>query len=54
MQFEAGDHTEVVVWLSTLWAAMSLAAQSILGCFPIDISQVGVVEEMVARFQERV
>jgi hypothetical protein len=31
---------------------VSLATQSILGCLPIDISQAGVVREMVARFQE--
>jgi hypothetical protein len=31
---------------------VSLAAQSILWCLPIDVSQAGVVREMVARFQE--
>jgi hypothetical protein len=31
---------------------MSLAAQFILGRLPVDISQAGVVGEMVARFQE--
>jgi hypothetical protein len=39
--------------LSTLWAAVSLAALSILGRLPIDASQTGVVGELVARFQER-
>ena len=29
------------------------AAQSIRGCLPIDVSQAGVVGEMVARFWER-
>jgi hypothetical protein len=32
---------------------LSLAAQSILGCLPIDISQASVVGEMIVRFQER-
>jgi hypothetical protein len=48
----AAYHTEVAMRLSALWAAVSLAAQSILGCLPVDPSQVGVVEEMVSRFQE--
>jgi hypothetical protein len=48
------QHTEVATWLSALWVAVSLAAQSILGHLPIDASQVGVVGEMVARFWERV
>jgi hypothetical protein len=39
--------------LPKLWAVVSLATQSILGCLPIDVSQVGVVGEMVARFWER-
>jgi hypothetical protein len=46
-------HTEVAMGLSTFWAVVSLAAQSILGHLPIDASQAGVVGEMVARFQER-
>jgi hypothetical protein len=50
MQFAAAHHTDVVMRLSTLWVAVSLATQSILGCLPIDVSQVGVVGEMVARF----
>jgi hypothetical protein len=32
---------------------VSLATQSILGCLPIDGSQVGVVGEMVLQFQKR-
>jgi polyphosphate kinase len=32
---------------------VSLAAQSVLDRLPIDTSKVGVVGEMVARFQER-
>jgi hypothetical protein len=39
--------------LSALWVAVTLAAQSILGCMLIGVSQAGVVGEMVARFQER-
>jgi hypothetical protein len=39
--------------LSALWATVSLAAQSIMGCSPVDVSQAGVVEEMVVGFQER-
>jgi hypothetical protein len=54
MQLMVAHHTEVVMWLSTLWAAVSLAAQSILRRLPINVSQVGVVGEMVARFQEQV
>jgi hypothetical protein len=33
---------------------VSLAAQSILGCLPIDVFQAGIVGEMVARFREQV
>jgi hypothetical protein len=33
--------------------AVSLAAQSILGRLPVDVSQEGVVGEMVVGFQER-
>jgi hypothetical protein len=35
-----------------LWAAVSLAAQSIIGHLPVDIPQVGAVGEIVARFWE--
>jgi hypothetical protein len=52
MRFVASHHIEGVMRLFTLRAAMSLAAQFILGCLPVDISQAGVVGEMVARFQE--
>jgi hypothetical protein len=44
--------SEVATWLSVRWAAVSLAAQSILGCLPIDASPTGVVGEMVVKFQE--
>jgi hypothetical protein len=53
MQFAAAHHTNVAMQLFALWGVVSLAAQSILGCLPIDTFQVGVVGEMVARFQER-
>jgi hypothetical protein len=54
MRFAADQHTEVAMWLSALWAAVSLAAQSILGWLPVDASQESVAGEMVARFWERV
>jgi hypothetical protein len=38
MQFEAAHHTEVLVRLSALWVAVSLAAQSILVRLPVDVS----------------
>jgi hypothetical protein len=53
MRFAVVQHTEVATWLSTLWATVSLAAQSILECLPVDAPQVGVMEEMVAMFWER-
>jgi hypothetical protein len=40
--------------LSALWVPVSLAVESILWRLPIDVSQVGVVGEMVARFQKSV
>jgi hypothetical protein len=54
MQFAAARHTEVAMQLSVLWAVVYSTTQSILRHLPIDVSQVGVVGEMVARFQERV
>jgi hypothetical protein len=48
-----GMRFAVAIQLSTLWAAMSLAAQSILRCLPIDVSQAGVVGEMVVQFWEQ-
>jgi hypothetical protein len=53
MHFVVAQHIEVAMRLSALWAAVSLAAQSIRGCLPIDVSQASVVGEMVARFRER-
>jgi hypothetical protein len=50
MHFVVAHHTEVASRLYALWAAVSLAAQSILGRLPIDVSQTGVVGEMVSRF----
>jgi hypothetical protein len=50
MQFAASHHTKVDMRLSVLWAAVSLAAKSILGCSPIDVSQEGAMGEIVARF----
>jgi hypothetical protein len=54
MCFAAAQHTKVATRLTVLWAAVSLATQSILGRLSIDASQVGVVGEMVVRFRERV
>jgi hypothetical protein len=53
MRFIVAHPTGVAMRLSTLWAAMSLAAQSILGHLPADVSHVDVVGGKVDRFQER-
>jgi hypothetical protein len=53
MHFVVAQQTEVATQLSTLRAVVSLAAQSILGHLPIDISQAGIVGVMVVRFQEQ-
>jgi hypothetical protein len=37
MQFAAAHHTEVVMRLFVLWAAVSLATQTILWRLPIDV-----------------
>jgi hypothetical protein len=39
--------------LSTLWAAVSSAAQSVLGHLPVEVFQVDVVGEMVVKYQEQ-
>jgi hypothetical protein len=52
MRFAAAYHTELAMLLSVLWAAVSLAAEFILGCLPIDVSQICVVGEIFSRFQE--
>jgi hypothetical protein len=54
MGFVAAQHIVVASRLSALLAAVSLATQSILKCLPIDVSQAGVVGEMVVQFWERV
>jgi hypothetical protein len=53
MRFAATQHTEVATRLSMLRAAVSLAAQSILGQLPIDVSQAGVVGEIDVLFWEQ-
>jgi hypothetical protein len=53
MRFAAGQHIEVAMRLSSLWAVVSLAAQSIRGCLPVNASQAGVVGEIVIRFWEQ-
>jgi hypothetical protein len=52
MRSVTAHHIEVVMQLSALRVAVSLATQSIVGHLPIDVSKVGVVREMVARFWE--
>jgi hypothetical protein len=52
MCFAMARNTEVATRLSTLMVAVSLAAQYILGCLPIDVSQAGVVGEIAVRFPE--
>jgi hypothetical protein len=53
MRFAVAQHTEVAMRLSVLWAAVSLASESIHGRLPIDVSQVCVVGEIVIRFWEQ-
>jgi hypothetical protein len=52
MHFVVAQHTRVATRLSVLWAAVSLAAQSILRHLPIDAPQAGVLGEIVVQFQE--
>jgi hypothetical protein len=53
MCFAATQHTKVATRLSAVWVVVSLAALSILGHLPVDVSQAGVVGEMVGQFWER-
>jgi hypothetical protein len=53
MRFAAAQNTEVATRLSMLRAAVSLAAQSILGQLPIDVSQAGVLGEIDVLFWEQ-
>jgi hypothetical protein len=50
MQFVTTCHTEMAMQLATLWAAVSLAAQSMLGRFPTEAFQADVVGEVLANF----
>jgi hypothetical protein len=43
MQCAASCHTEMVMWLSMLWAAVSWAIQSMLGRMPTEAVQVDIV-----------
>jgi hypothetical protein len=52
MRFVVTENTVVATQLSTLWVVVSLPTQSILGRLPIDVSQAGVVGEMVIQFWE--
>jgi hypothetical protein len=42
-------------WMCSLalWVAISLIAQSVHGCFPIEAFQVDIVGKMLAKFQEQ-
>jgi hypothetical protein len=53
MRFVAAHYTEVATWLSTLWTAVSLAAQSMLGLLLDEVFQVDIVGEMVAKLLEQ-
>jgi hypothetical protein len=52
MRFAANCHTKMAMWLAVLLMAVSLAAQSMLGCLPTKAFQGDIVGDMVARFQE--
>jgi hypothetical protein len=54
MRFATSFHTKMVVRLGVLWAAVSLAAQSVLGHSPTEASQAYIVGEMLAKFREQV
>jgi hypothetical protein len=51
MRLAALCHTEMVRELAVLWAAVSSAAESTLGCSPNEIFHVKVVGELIAEFQ---
>jgi hypothetical protein len=53
MRLVTAHHIEVAMRHSVLWVVVSLAAQSILGRSPIDVSHEVVVGKMVVRFQEQ-
>jgi hypothetical protein len=53
MQFVSAHHSKVAMRLSVLSVVMTLAAQSMPGRLSVNVSQAGVVGEMVAKFQER-
>jgi hypothetical protein len=53
MHFAVARHIEVATRLFALWVVVSLAAQSILRHLPSDVSQAGVVGEIVVQFWER-
>jgi hypothetical protein len=47
MRLAVAQHAKMDTWLSTLWAVVSLAAQSILERLPVDAPQAGNVGEIV-------
>jgi hypothetical protein len=53
MRFATAHYTRVATLLSALWAAVSLAAQSILGCFPTEVLHASGMWEMVIKFREQ-
>jgi hypothetical protein len=53
MRAAALHYTRVVRELTTLWAAVSPAADLVLGCSPGETSRVEVMNELTAKFQEQ-
>jgi hypothetical protein len=53
MRFAATHYNGVAMQLSTLWAAVSLAAQFVVGHLPIEAFQAEIVGEMVAKLREQ-
>jgi hypothetical protein len=52
MQVATLRHTEVVRELTALWAAVSSAAELVLGRSPGETSQVEVVSELTTKFHK--
>jgi hypothetical protein len=50
MRFAIACHTKVAMRLAALWAAVSSAAQSMLGRLPAKVFQADVVGEMAGMF----
>jgi hypothetical protein len=50
MRLAAIRHTEMAGELATFWAAVSFAAELVLGCSPSNTACTGVVVELTAKF----